>query len=138
MNKIDFKSMANVGFRFLIFRRAVRKSQMELADEIGVSVTDIQSIENGSSFPEIEFMHNINIEYGLNMNWLLCNEGQMFTKDCPDLDAEYAMRPMAGSVEEMVAQYAGLITLMQIPIVETVLLARLEEFRQSLIKASLD
>lgn len=133
MNIIDFKSPTNVGFRLLLFRRAIHKSQKELADQIGITLTEYQSIEDGNTYPEIEFMHNINIEYGLSINWLLCNEGEMFASDCPEqVDSEYVMTPLAGNVYDFVAQHSSFIMLMRVPIIARALNQRLVELRHEM------
>ncbi len=134
MNKNDLNSKESVGLRYMIFRKAIRKSSLQISEEIEVPLASIQAVESGSSFPDIVFLHNLFIEYGLNINWLLFNAGWMFSATYPaNLDSQYVMRPIS-SVEEVVAQHTSFIMLLQIPIIEKAVQDALDELRLELQK----
>ena len=64
MNKIDNDMLKNntlvkkeVGFRFMLFRKAIQKTVRKLASELNISESAIIDIENGAAYPGIAYLH---------------------------------------------------------------------------------
>ena len=119
------------GIRFLLFRKAIKRNQLQLASELKTHQAEIAGIEKNTIYPKINYLHFLNEKYGLNINWLLCNAGNMFVKDPPPgIDTDYAMKPPTpqGKNEKL----TELMQLMQIPSVEKIIMAKLEEIKKRL------
>jgi len=121
------------GIRFLLFRKAIKRDQQQLASELKTSRAEIADIEKNVLYPKINYLHFLNKKYGLNINWLLCNAGDMFVKDPPpDIDPKYATESPASSTPGKNEKIAELMRLMQVPSVEKIILAKLEEIKERL------
>lgn len=125
MNKIDKDMQLNdrsvrkeMGFRFLLFRKAIQKTEKQLASELNIQESTINEIENGSTYPKITWLHYLYENYRLDINWLLTQNGRMFTKES---------RP--GKNDSPEQKYAELIELMQVPAVEQAINATLTKLR---------
>lgn len=119
------------GFRFLLFRKAIKRSQSQLASELKTNQEEIAGIERNAIYPKINYLHCLNEKYGLNINWLLCSAGDMFVKEPPPgIDPNYAMKPAPpqGKNEKI----TELMRLMQIPSVEKIILDKLREIKEQL------
>ena len=114
--KHDNSKQENLGFRFLLFRKAIGKTVREIASEANVSGSTINGIESGAVYPEITFLHFLRKEYGLNINWLLTKEGQMLEKGL-----------LREKKEPIYEKYAELIELMRVPAVEQAINAALTQ-----------
>jgi len=124
------KLKRDVGSRFKAFRLDRKKAQHVLAIELKVHQSTITNIEHGTTFPKINYLQYFYVKYGLNINWLVTGEGEMYMEGfqkgkgasvlkCPHIrygDAKYD-------------QYAELVDLMQIQTVEEQVLARLSEVK---------
>jgi len=119
------------GFRFLLFRKAIKKTQSQLASELKTSQEEIAGIERNAIYPKINYLHFLNEKYGLNINWLLCSAGDMFVKEPPpDTDLNYTTKPsLPQGKNEKIAE---LMRLMQIPSVEKIILDKLKEIKEQL------
>ena len=121
------------GIRFLLFRKAIKRDQQQLASELNASQTEIAAIEKNTIYPKINYLHFLNKKYGLNINWLLCNAGDMFVKDPPPgIDTNYTMKPSAPPPQGKNEKITELMRLMQIPSVKKIILAKLEEIKEQL------
>jgi transcriptional regulator with XRE-family HTH domain len=105
-----------VGQRFKEFREAIGKTQHQLADEFGVYQSTITNIEVGKTFPGIKYLFQLGENYGLNADWVVNNRGEMF------IDPSFVS-------PSLFKKYKNLIFLMQVPVVEQLILARLEEIK---------
>ncbi len=72
--------MTTIGERFNTFRRKVGMTQAEIADKIKVSRSFLSQVESDLSIPGGEMLMLVNQHFGLNINWLLTGEGEMFQK----------------------------------------------------------
>jgi transcriptional regulator with XRE-family HTH domain len=131
MNKTN-ELVGDWGIRFLLFRKAIRRSQSQLASELKTHQSEIASIEKNIIYPKINYLHFLNKKYGLNINWLLCNAGDMFVKDPPPgIDTNYVVKlspPPQGKNEKIIE----LMQLMKIPSVEKIIMAKLKEIKERL------
>jgi len=136
MIKNNFPEKAeDVGFRFILFRKAIKKTRSQLALESGIRQSRIAAVEKGRGFPEINFLHFLKKKYGLNINWLLCKEGDMFVSsaDRPsEVDADYAMKPPAQKGEVAYKEHLEFFQLLQVPAIEKVIMKSLEEVKEKL------
>jgi transcriptional regulator with XRE-family HTH domain len=127
-NKLVIKK--EIGKRFRKFREAIGKTQAQVARELSVYQSTITNIEIGRTFPGVKYIHYFHKKYGLNNNWLLNNIGDMFN---PEEDANpRALSKIACYIpkgDPRYPKYADLIEMMQIPVIEQVLLAKLAELK---------
>jgi transcriptional regulator with XRE-family HTH domain len=129
----DFEAMGDYGIRFLLFRKAIKKTQEQLAEETETNLEILDGIEKGSIYPEINYLHFLNKKYGLNINWILCGDGEMFIKNLSqDLNFNYVLIQPLKSSESGDDIYNEFITLMQVPAVQKVILASWEVFKKQL------
>jgi transcriptional regulator with XRE-family HTH domain len=112
MSKKEIETKEEIGSRFRQFRESIGKAQHELAAELKISQSTIANIERGKAFPNINYLHYFYNNYQLNINWLLIGRGEMFSK---------------GRI--MNERYLELINLMQVPVIEQVILAKLIEIK---------
>jgi len=59
-------------------RSSLKLSQEALAIETGSQRTTVAGYENGISLPKAEFLRELSIKYGINPNWILTGEGEMY------------------------------------------------------------
>jgi len=130
MAKKEFPIKKEIGQRFKRFRRAIGKTQMQLARELNVYQSTITNIEVGKTFPGLKYLHYFHNKYRLNTNWLLSNRGDMF-------ESEEERTSTAASLlgchvhkkDAMYKKYSELIDLMKVPVIEQVILAKLVELK---------
>lgn len=137
MKKIDYKASGDLGIRFVLFRKAIRKTQSQLAEELGIQQSEIAGIEKGTADLKVSHLHYLNKKYGLNINWMLCKGGNMFVKDRPpdsELDTDYVMKPPIKRGDPRYEKYIEFFQLLQVPAVETVIMASLREIKEHLRK----
>jgi transcriptional regulator with XRE-family HTH domain len=101
-----------VGLRFRKFREEIGRVQREMGEELNISQSTVANIERGKAFPNITYLHYFYHKYRLNINWLLTGRGQMFFQ--------------GKSVDK---NYLELINLMQVPIIEQMIFAKLTEVK---------
>jgi len=134
MKKIHKKSMEELGIRFLVFRKAIKKTRPQLAEDLKISLSEICAIEKGTVYPKINYLHFLNRKYGLNINWMVGNEGEMFIEDHPmkaAADPDYIMAPPVKDSESM-NKIAEFLHLMQVPVIEEAIMTKLKEIKQVL------
>ena len=105
-----------IGQRFKKFRETIDKTQVQLAGEFNVYQSTITNIEVGKTFPGIKYLHFLGENYGLNADWIVNNRGEMFDESPPFPTA-------------LIEKYTKLLNLMKVPVVEQLILARLEEVK---------
>ncbi|MDQ1351776.1 MAG: Helix-turn-helix protein [Acidobacteriota bacterium] len=103
-------SKKEVGIRFREFRKAIDKSQKEIADEVRVSQSTFANIEGGKAYPNLSYLLHFSQKYHLDIIWVLTGDGQMLKeKDNPP------------------DKYSDLINYLRVPIISQMLLAKLAE-----------
>lgn len=117
-----------VGRRFKEFRISQKKAQHILAEELRVHQSTITNIEHGTTFPKINYLQYFYEKNGLNINWLVTGEGDMFMDSVrKNVGADKIMYPHVQYGDPNYAIYLELTNLMQVPVVEQVILAKLSE-----------
>lgn len=118
----------DVGIRFKAFRVDLDKAQHVLAGELNVHQSTITNIEHGTTFPKISYLYYFFEKYGLNINWLITGEGDMYLRGAGDDGNDKSIKiPHIKYGDLMYDQYAELSRLIQVPAIEQVLLAKLTE-----------
>lgn len=99
-----------IGTRFRQFRAAIHKAQYEMAEELHVTQSTIANIEGGKAFPNLTYLRHFYDNYQLDIIWLLTGDNDMFIKrdDSPE-------------------KYSELLNLLQVPLIEQLINARLIE-----------
>ena len=116
-----------IGERFKSFRQDKKKAQNALATELHVHQSTITNIEHGTTFPKVNYLNYFFEKYGLNLNWLINGYGEKYIEN---QDISLASKIMASHPEyEETARnnYLELLKLMQIPVIEQVMFAKLSE-----------
>ncbi|UCH96631.1 MAG: hypothetical protein JSV88_07220 [Candidatus Aminicenantes bacterium] len=133
MKKIHNQFAGDFGIRFLLFRKAIKKTRLQMASELGIGQQKIAAVEKGTTYPKIDYLHYLNKKYGLNINWMVSGMGDMFVKDRPpDVDSNYAAKSPAQPDLSLDEKTIELMQLMQIPSVEKVIMAKLKEIKERL------
>lgn len=109
-----------IGRRLKVFRKEMMKrsnlSFSEFARETGVPVAGLKSYEAGLVYPEYADLVKIGRYYGLNLNWLLYeNGGMFFTRE---KDMEEIMRFIESDETGRYENYKMLLKSMQVPEME--------------------
>lgn len=134
MKKEDLKEEAlkkETGMRFKRFREFIKKSQAELAAELRVLRVIISQIEMGKTFPDLDVQHYLNVQYHLNINWLIHGSGEMIErvlKKLKHLDLPQLLSQINEN-DPQYANYAELLDLLRVPFIKTIIFAKLEEIK---------
>ncbi len=70
--------MENIGIRFKNVRKLLKKSQDELAIELGITKQAISNIENSKSLPGLLLLSKLLIDYDINLNYIIAGIGDIF------------------------------------------------------------
>lgn len=128
MKKIHVSLMRDVGVRFTLFRKAIKKSRIQLEKELEAPEKTIEKIERGGGYPEINYLHYLNRNYGLNINWIFDGQKEMFLEKRPaDLDRNYVIGPPVSPKDPKFEIYSEFLRLMQVPAIEKAIMQYLEE-----------
>lgn len=117
----------DVGIRFKAFRTDQKKPQHAMAGELKVHQSTITNIEHGTTFPKISYLYYFFENYGLNVHWLVTGEGHMYLTSRDRDGHDTVLHPNVHYGDVQYDQYMDLIHLMQVPVIEQVILAKLAE-----------
>jgi len=73
--------MDNTGLRIKKIRQLLKKSQQELANELGVTKQAISNIENNKCAPGLNLLSKLLIDYNVNCNFIIAGVGSVFIND---------------------------------------------------------
>lgn len=116
-----------VGMRFKAFRLDLKKAQNVLAAELQVHQSTITNIEHGTTFPKINYLYYFYENYKLNLNWLVTGDGKMYLQPYEKIIAQRIMTSPQDYGDIEYDKYQDLSTMMQIPVIEQVIFAKLSE-----------
>ncbi len=119
-----------IGNRFRRFREAVKKTQAQLAEELNIYQSTITNMECGKTFPGIKYLKYFNEKYSLNSNWLITGQENLILRD--DRKFPQTITVLECFIKEgdpAYEKYIDMLNYMQVPEVETVILARLTELK---------
>lgn len=130
MSKEKTSIKKDVGLRFCQFRKAINKTQQQLADELEIYQSTITNFEQGKTFPNLNYLYHFNEQYGLNITWLITGKGDMVMKDY-QITAS-APRMLDSGLQhhtDDIKKYTELLYLMDIPIIEQIIMAKFLELK---------
>lgn len=123
----------SLGIKFFLFRKAIKKTREELANEIKTRSSKLEKIENGEIFPDINILHFLSHHYSLNINWLLNSEEEMFAREQPaEIDLAYVKKNLPRAELLLDEKYKELFQLMEIPGVEQFIFDQLGKLKAEL------
>jgi transcriptional regulator with XRE-family HTH domain len=134
MTKQDLKEAAmkkEIGLRFKQFREFINKSQAKLAKELQVRQVIISEIETGRTFPGLNFQHYLYIQYNLNLNWLIRGSGEMIVSPAKKFK-NADLHQLLSQIDEndpMYEKVVELLNLLRIPVIKTIIFAKLAELK---------
>ncbi|NIM13430.1 MAG: helix-turn-helix domain-containing protein [Candidatus Aminicenantes bacterium] len=130
MIEIDNISIkTEIGRRFKRFREAIGKTQAQLARELNVYQSTITNIEVGKTFPGIRYLDYLEKNYRLNISWLISSKGEMYEREETFPPAVSLLDCHIPIKDPRYEKYVELIYLMQVPVIEQVILAKLTEIK---------
>lgn len=119
-----------IGNRFKQFREVIGKTQSQVAKDLDVYQSTITNIEVGKTFPGVKYIHFLHRKYRLNNNWLLNDCGEII------LPFEEFKGKSVSKLNFFIPednprykQYVELLDFMQIPLIENVMMAKLQELK---------
>lgn len=119
-----------IGKRFKQFREAIGKTQAQLAEELNVYQSTVTNIEVGKTFPGVKYIHYFYETYHLNSNWLLNSSGDIFlTTEDTKSNAVSRLGCHIPKGDPKFERYLELLELMQVPVIEQLILAKLLELK---------
>jgi transcriptional regulator with XRE-family HTH domain len=123
-----FKNLKReVGERFKLFRLDKKKAQHVLASELQIHQSTITNIERGTTFPKVNYLNYFYEKYGLNLNWLVSGDGGRYMEEVENKGASRIMAPDVEYDSDKYDHYQELNSLMQIPVIEQIIFAKLSE-----------
>jgi transcriptional regulator with XRE-family HTH domain len=119
-----------IGKRFKKFREAIGKTQTKMAEELNVYQSTITNIEVGKTFPGVKYIHYFHKEYNLNSNWLVNQSGELFISDEDKKSSSVSkLNCHVPQNDPRYEKYIELLEMMQVPVIEQVILAKLVEIK---------
>jgi len=73
--------MNYIGLRFKEIRKLLAKSQEALANDLSVTKQAISNIENSKSSPSISILCKLQVDFNVNLNYLIAGFGNVFVDD---------------------------------------------------------
>ncbi len=104
------KSAPIIGNRFLELRKILKKTQKELAENIGDSQAHLSQIERGEAMPTFNFQNKLAEKYPeINFNWLFYGEGsplrtydqQRITKQAEEVGANRVEKDLQKKISKL-------------------------------------
>jgi len=119
-----------IGGRFKEFRQGLDMTQEELGKELDLYQSTVANYEIGKTFPGNDYLVHLFDKYGLNIHWLFTGTGHRLVLNYARRpDVSYIMQSTVKYGEPLYENYVDLLNLMRIPIVERVILTKLEELK---------
>ncbi len=129
-NKNDRILKSQIGERFLKFRESLKKTQREVASELNIYQSTITNIEKGKTFPKISYLTYLYDRYRLNQNWLITGKGDMLIPELLDKQgSSFFSTDHIKAGDPIYPKYVELLSLMKIPVIEQIILAKLVEMK---------
>jgi len=82
--KLNQYNKESIGYRLRKFRKAIQKTQADIAHEASVSQANVARMESGDVFPNITYLSYLHKYYKMNTNWLISGEGEMLENNVSD------------------------------------------------------
>ncbi|UCH92753.1 MAG: helix-turn-helix transcriptional regulator [Candidatus Aminicenantes bacterium] len=130
--KENIEHKKSIRRRFKEFRTAIGKTQTQLAIELNVYQSTITNIEGGKSFPAFPYIYYLYSHYHLSPTWLLTGEGEKFLREKDEVEEPWVKSRVPCHIEKddsMYKHYVELLDLMRIPMIEKVIMGKLNELK---------
>lgn len=127
MFSVDEPDFKDAGARFLLFQKAIRKDDAQLAADLNVFEHTIRQFSAGKIAPGILHLHLLHEKYGLSIHWLLTGDGHMFTRQTTQNRENDEEDSQQDSIQNREKQLDELVDLMQVPAVGQAIDAALTE-----------
>lgn len=91
MNSLKFYSAVNwmnFAVRFLQLRKQHKLTQPQMADLIGIHITQVKRYEAGEAQPSLDILKKIAMAFNVTTDWLIFEEGEREPKDALKLKFE--------------------------------------------------
>lgn len=75
--------MNEINTRFILLRKALKLTQKEMGDAIGISNSGISNIEKGLRNVTEKHIRLLSVAFSINETWLRTGEGEMFVRSSP-------------------------------------------------------
>ena len=122
-NNIDRELRETIGGKLKKFREAVMENSKmsfeEYSIDVKIPVDVLKAFESGERFPEYADLFKIGQETGLNLNWLIYDNGSMFF--CREKETEDIMRHIEENTTGQYDHYLILLKNMQFPEMEALI-----------------
>lgn len=82
MRIVEKEFQADFGERLMLFRKSMKLTQSEMAEEVGMSLKGYQGNERGIASPSAKLVDSC-VDIGVNSHWLLTGIGEMLLEDTP-------------------------------------------------------
>jgi transcriptional regulator with XRE-family HTH domain len=104
--KLNKKSLLReIGFRLGKVREQLGFTKPEMAERFGMSPNGYRKNENGETLPNIETLHRLSTEYGIDMDWFLFNRGQSnYQESLPTRELEKTTQELGQKLTETTNQ----------------------------------
>ncbi len=73
--------MKEIGARIKKIRKILKKSQEDLANDLGITKQAVSNIENSKSLPSIQLLSKLLLDYNINLNYIIAGIGSCVLKD---------------------------------------------------------
>lgn len=98
--------------RFKTVRKALKLTQKQYAEELGISQAHLSGIENGKENPSLMLIKLISAKFGVNEKWLTDESGNIFIKDngfdsVTDEGLKAKYQTMKDFLEKQIAEQTG-------------------------------
>lgn len=127
MSHVDSPVFKDVGFRFLLFQKAIGVKDEQLALDLQVSVEKLWKFISGEIAPKILQLHLLHEKYRLNMHWLITGDGLMFSGQPVKNKGDSENNEGLEEKKERDRRLEELVHLMQMPLVEQAIDAALTQ-----------
>ena len=91
-------NMLQLPQNLIILRKYLGFKVSDFAEKLGIQYRTYQSYERGERKPPLELLEQLVYKYGVNMNWLLTDEGEMFSSSNPSSPECFEI-PVLGDVK---------------------------------------
>lgn len=128
--KVNEALKKEIGERFKEFRQELGKTQEELGEELKLYQSTVANYEIGKTFPGSDYLVRLFNMYGLNIHWLFTGTGHKLVLNLAQRpDVSYIMQSTVKYGEPSYENYVELLKYMRIPVIERVILTKLEELK---------
>ncbi len=79
--EVDMNELKEIARRLKQVREKLGLRQNQLANELGISGGTMSEVEAANAKPNFDLLYNLSKKYGVNINYVLHGQGNMFSSD---------------------------------------------------------